>query len=130
MHFQLYFRKYHASTMSPASLSGTIGITGLSTPEKNMNRHYSNKAGFANIFEEKSYSHSMVLRIPRLLPSKAVFSRVLLKAHHSSRALSVAPFCTLTCHPNGLHSFPTPENFFWNATLNKLILFSAFSCAR
>lgn len=116
--------------MPPASFSGTIGITGLSTPEKNMSRHYCNEVAFTSIFQGKPYSHSMVPRIPRFLPSKAVFSYVLLKAHHSSIVLSVVPFCTLTCHPNGLHSFQTLENMFLNTALNKLTLFLAFLCAR
>lgn len=116
--------------MSPASFSGTIGITGLSTPERNRSKHYYNEAGFANIFEEKPYSHSMVLRTPRFLPSKAVFLSVLIKAYHSSIVLSLVAFCTLTCHPNGPHSFPTLEDLFLNAMLNMLILFLAFLCAR
>lgn len=41
--------------MSPASFPGTIGIIGLSTPEKNRSKQYYNEARFANIFEEKPY---------------------------------------------------------------------------
>lgn len=70
----------------------------------------------------------MVLRIPQLLLSKAALSSVLLKAHHSSIVLSTVPFCTLTCHPNGLDSFPTIAKLFLNATLKSLILFLAFLC--
>lgn len=95
-------------------------------PEKNRSRHYCNEVGLTNIFEEKPYSHSMVLRIPRLLPSKAVLSSVLLKAHHSSIALPIVPFCILTCQPNRLDSFPTIAKLFLNAILKKLIVFSFF----
>lgn len=116
--------------MPPASFSGTIGITGLSTPEKNTSRHYCNEAAFTSTFQEKPYSHSLVLRTPRFFPSKPVLSYVLLKAHQSSTVLSVVPFCTLTCYPNGLHSFPKLEILFLNATLDKLTLVLVFLCAR